>query len=144
MQFQLPKKLTNVSVVSTYIPQIENFTDSFLTRIRSNLKTPITINHLALAYSYDASMHLAFGQAGGFISGQQSDTARKVMVALKSAGVAYGLFYHVPWIMTVVTAFAMLPGPLRGLNNWSEKMLIERKKVSSNRLLIWSWLWEWS
>lgn len=116
-------------MVSTYTPQIESFTDTLLRRIRSSLNTPITINNLSLHYSYDVATQLAFGQAGGFISGDQTETAESVMAGIKEATVALGLLYHVPWIMTLLTTFAFLPGPMKGWNKWSEKMLKERKKV---------------
>lgn len=116
-------------MTSTYSSQIEGFTCSLLTRIRANSNNPIVINKLSLHYSYDVATHLAFGNAGGFISGNQNEEARSVMAAIKKASVAFGLFYHVPWIMTLLTTFDFLPGPLKGWNDWSEKLLKERIKV---------------
>lgn len=117
-------------VVSAYTPQIESFTNTLLTRIRSSEGESLNVNSLALHYSYDVAMQLAFGQAGGFISGSQSATARSVMAGIKEATFALGLLYHVPWIMTLLTTFAFLPGPMKVWNDWSEKMLNERKQVS--------------
>ncbi|KAL2061564.1 hypothetical protein VTL71DRAFT_6941 [Oculimacula yallundae] len=121
------------SLVSTYAPQIEEFTSMLLIRLRSSVDTPITINNVALHYSYDVATQLAFGQAGGFISGNQSEAARTVMAGIKDATFALGLLYHVPWILTLLTTFAFLPGPLRGWNNWSEKMLKERKERGAEK-----------
>ncbi|KAH9209756.1 putative benzoate 4-monooxygenase cytochrome P450 [Leptodontidium sp. 2 PMI_412] len=120
-------------LVSTYTPQIEGFTSTLLTRIRSSLNTPLTINSVALHYSYDVATQLAFGQAGGFISGNQTETAKSVMAGIKEATFALGLLYHVPWIMTLLTTFAFLPGPMKGWNDWSERMLKERKQRGSEK-----------
>ncbi|CZT12527.1 related to pisatin demethylase cytochrome P450 [Rhynchosporium graminicola] len=121
------------TLVSTYKPQIEGFTSTFLTRIRSSLNSPFTINDVTIYYSYDVTTQLAFGQAGGFMSGTQSDTAKSVMAGLKEATFALGLLYHVPWIMTLLTTFAFLPGPLKVWNDWSEKMLQERKNRGTEK-----------
>ncbi|PVH70062.1 putative benzoate 4-monooxygenase cytochrome P450 [Cadophora sp. DSE1049] len=121
------------TLVSTYMPQIESFTSTLLTRIRSSVGTPLNINSLALHYSYDVATQLAFGQAGGFISGNQSETAKSVMAGIKEATFALGLLYHVPWIMTLLTTFAFLPGPMKGWNDWSEKMLKERKQRGTEK-----------
>lgn len=122
-------------MLSTYTPQIETFTNTLLTRLRSNLNTPLIVNELTLNYSYDVMTQLAFGQPGGFISGNQSETASSVMAGIKEATLALGLLYHVPWIMTLLTTFSFLPGPMKWWNDWSEKMLNERKKVCSGSLL---------
>ncbi|XMA16149.1 hypothetical protein WAI453_008940 [Rhynchosporium graminicola] len=67
------------------------------------------------------------------MSGTQSDTAKSVMAGLKEATFALGLLYHVPWIMTLLTTFAFLPGPLKVWNDWSEKMLQERKNRGTEK-----------
>lgn len=121
------------TLVSSYTPQIENFTSTLLTRVRSSVGMPLNVNSLALHYSYDVAMQLAFGQAGGFISGNQSETAKSVMAGIKEATFALGLLYHVPWIMTLLTTFAFLPGPMKGWNDWSEKMLKERKQRGTEK-----------
>ncbi|KAK0118355.1 hypothetical protein ONS95_012643 [Cadophora gregata] len=121
------------TLVSTYAPQIEGFTSTLLTSIRYSIGTPLNVNSLALHYSYDVATQLAFGQAGGFISGNQSETAKSVMAGIKEATFALGLLYHVPWIMTLLTTFAFLPGPMKGWNDWSEKMLKERKQRGTEK-----------
>lgn len=72
---------------------------------------------------------LAFGEIGGFVNGTSSDTAKDVLNGIQLAFDAIGLLNHVPWMMTLLTTFAFLPGPMKTVNNWSDRAVNERKKV---------------
>jgi hypothetical protein len=72
---------------------------------------------------------LAFGESGGFVDGTSSDTANDVLDGIQTAFDAIGLLSHVPWMMTLLTAFAFLPGPMRTVNDWSDQAVNRRKKV---------------
>lgn len=118
------------SVLLTYSTQIETFTDTLLRRIRLNLGTRMTINELAQHYSYDVMTQLAFGESGGFVDGTSSEKANEVLDGLRTSFDALGYLSHVPWMMTLLTIFSFLPGPMRVVNNWSNEALIRRKKAS--------------
>ena len=89
----------------------------------------MTINKLASHYSYDVMTQLAFGESGGFVDGTSSDTANDVLNGLHTAFDAIGLLSHVPWMMTLLTTFAFLPGPMKFVNDWSDQAVNQRKKV---------------
>lgn len=72
---------------------------------------------------------LAFGKSSGFVDGTSSEIANKVLSGLQSGIDAIGLLYQVPWMMTLLTTFAFLPGPMKGLNDWSNQAVENRKKV---------------
>ena len=73
---------------------------------------------------------LAFGRSGGFIDGTAGDVANNVLGGIQKGIDAIGLLNQVPWIMTLLTTFAFLPGPMRIFNDWSNQALQQRKKVS--------------
>jgi hypothetical protein len=72
---------------------------------------------------------LAFGESGGFVDGTSSETANEVLDGLHTGFDAIGLLLHVPWMMTLLTTFSFLPGPMRIVNDWSNQALTRRKKV---------------
>lgn len=119
------------SLLFRYSPQLELFTDSLLRQIRLNLGQPILINDLAVHYSYDVMTQLAFGESEGFVDGSSSQSADNVVGGIHMAFDAIGLFSHVPWIMTLLTTFASLPGPMRVVNDWSDQALRRRKQRGS-------------
>ncbi|KAI9054769.1 hypothetical protein LZ554_001918 [Drepanopeziza brunnea f. sp. 'monogermtubi'] len=121
------------TLLATYTPQLEEFTGALIRRIRSRLDTPVVINELFLNYSYDVMTQLAFGEPGGFISGDRSEASHAVMAALEEATSAIGLLLHVHWIMTLLTTFAFLPGPMKWFNQWSKMMLNQRRKRGSEK-----------
>lgn len=112
-----------------YGSQVESFTDTLLRRLRLSQGRPITINELASHYSYDVMTQLAFGEVGGFVDGTSSDTANSVLDGIQLAFDAIGLLSHVPWMMTLLTTFAFLPGPMKTVNDWSDQAVTRRKKV---------------
>jgi len=116
-------------VLLNYSPQIELFTDALLRRIRFNLGKPINFNELAVHYSYDVMTQLAFGESGGFIDGTSSETANNVIDGLHTGLDTIGLLSHIPWMMTLLTTFSFLPGPMRVVNDWSDQALKRRKQV---------------
>lgn len=72
---------------------------------------------------------LAFGESGGFVEGTSSQSANNVVDGLHLGFDAIGLLSHVPWMMTLLTTFAFLPGPMRVVNDWSNQALKRRKQV---------------
>ena len=72
---------------------------------------------------------LAFGESGGFLDGTVSKEANKVVDGLHTGFDAIGLLSHVPWMMTLLTNFAFLPGPMQVVNNWSNQAVKRRKQV---------------
>ncbi|KAJ5052122.1 uncharacterized protein L3040_001881 [Drepanopeziza brunnea f. sp. 'multigermtubi'] len=121
------------TLLATYTPQLEEFTGALIRRIRSRLDKPVVINELFLNYSYDVMTQLAFGEPGGFISGDRSEASHSVMAGLEEATSAIGLLCHVPWMMSLLTTFAFLPGPLKWFNQWSNMMLNQRRKRGSEK-----------
>jgi hypothetical protein len=60
-----------------------------------------------------------------------SDTVNKVLTGIQAGIDAIGLLNQVPWMMTLLTTFAFLPGPMRVFNDWSNQAVEYRKKVSN-------------
>jgi len=72
---------------------------------------------------------IAFCSKGGFIDGTSSERAKRVLDGIRSSFDTLGFLTHVPWLMSVATAVARLPGPLRIVNDWSDEALTARKKA---------------
>jgi hypothetical protein len=87
------------------------------------------INELAQHYSYDVMTQLTFGESGGFVDGTSSERANDVLDGLRTSFDALGYLSHVPWMMTLLTTFAFLGGPMKVVNDWSNDALVQRKKV---------------
>lgn len=117
-------------MLTNYNPQLEEFTDTLLERIKRNTGKAIIINQLAIHYSYDVMTQLAFGESGGFVDGSSDDVANAVLGGIQKGVDAIGLLNQVPWVMTLLTTFAFLPGPMRVFNDWSNQALENRKKVN--------------
>jgi hypothetical protein len=103
-----------------------------LKRIKIKTGEAVIINELALHYSYDVMTQLAFGESGGFADGSSSDTANEVLNGIHKGAYAIGLLSQVPWIMTLLTTFAGLGGPMKLFNDWSNQALEKRKKVKEH------------
>lgn len=116
-------------MLADYSPRLEEFTYTLLERIKRNAGKAIVINELAIHYSYDVMTQLAFGESGGFVDGSSNETAKAVLSGIQKGVDAIGLLNQVPWIMTLLTTFAFLPGPMRVFNDWSNLALEKRKKV---------------
>ena len=101
-----------------------------MARIKKNLGRDITINQLAIHYSYDVMTQIAFGQSGGFVDGSSDEKANSVLNGIQKGIEAVGLLNQVPWIMTLLTTFASLGGPMKSFNDWSNQALENRKKVN--------------
>jgi hypothetical protein len=99
-----------------------------LKRIGARLGKAVTINEITLHYSYDVMTQLAYGQSGGFVDGSSSDTANEVLNGIQKGIDAIGLLNQVPWMMTLLTTFAGLGGPMKAFNDWSNDALEKRKK----------------
>ncbi|KAF8850804.1 cytochrome P450 [Acephala macrosclerotiorum] len=113
---------------TTYSPQLEEFTDTLLKRIKSNLGKAITINELAIHYNYDVITQLAYSQSGGFVDGSSSQTTNKVLSGIQNGIGVIGLLNQVLWMMILLTTFAGLGGPMKVFNDWSNQVLEDRKK----------------
>lgn len=124
------KKLIVVVLVS-YGPRLEQFTDTFLDRIEVDIGKAIVINEITIHYSYDVMTQLAYGKAGGFLSGASTKAANEVLAGIQKGIDAIGLLCQVPWIMTLLTTFAGLGGPMKVFNDWSNDALVRRKKEGS-------------
>lgn len=129
-------------MLQTYAPTLETFTDTLLTRIKLNIDKPITINTLTLHYSYDVMTQLAYGKAGGFLSGTAGTTADAVIAGIQKGIDAIGLLNQVPWIMTLLTTFAGLGGPMKAFNDWSNQALMKRKQEGSKQVDLMKYLLE--
>ena len=116
-------------VLITYSSKLDTFAHSVIKRLQLSDGMPVTINDLASQYSYDVMTQLAFGEVGGFVDGTSSDTSNDVLNGIQTAFDAIGLLSHVPWMMSLLTNFSFLPGPLKAVNDWSNKAVNQRKKV---------------
>lgn len=74
---------------------------------------------------------LAFGESGDFISGQADATAKSALGCVQKGIDAIELLGQVPWMMSLLTTFASLLGPVRVFNDWYNRALELRKKVRS-------------
>lgn len=119
-------------MLTGYNAQLEEFTDTLLKRIKSNVGKALTINELARHYSYDVMSQLAYGESSGFLDGSSSDMANYVVTGMEKGVDAIGLLNQVPWMMTLLTTFAVLGGPMKVFNDWSNQALEKRKKVRTN------------
>lgn len=110
-------------------PRIEGFTSSLLARIERNEGKAVVINEPSIHYSYDVMSALAFGEEMGFVTGEVDDAANEILQNIQSGVDAIGLLLHVPWLMTTLTTFSWMIGPMRKWNEWSRDQAERRKKV---------------
>ncbi len=113
---------------------MEEFTSQLLVRISKNLGQPILVNEICIHYSYDVMSALAFGEPMAFIKGDSNDIAKSVLYNIQKGVDAIGLLLHVPWLMGMLTTFSWAIGPMREWNEYSEKLVIQRKNVSPSNI----------
>ncbi|RDW83071.1 hypothetical protein BP5796_04562 [Coleophoma crateriformis] len=130
------------SLLQTYSPVLEGFTDIFLSRLNRQLGDPIEIKEIANHYSYDVMTQLAYGKAGGFLSGTAGKTVDAVIAGIKDGVDAIGLLYHVPWMLNLVVTFGSIGGPIKAWNDWSKHAVVERKKNGSKDVDLMKYLLE--
>ncbi|BCS24988.1 cytochrome P450 [Aspergillus puulaauensis] len=117
--------------LADYAPRVEEFTSQLLVRIGKNLGQPILVNEICIHYSYDVMSALAFGDPMGFIKGDSNDIAKSVLDNIQKGVDAIGLLLHVPWLMGMLTTFSWAIGPMREWNEYSEKLVIQRKNMKN-------------
>ncbi|RDW71423.1 hypothetical protein BP6252_07986 [Coleophoma cylindrospora] len=130
------------SLLQTYSPVLEGFTDIFLSRLSCQLGDPIEIRTIANHYSYDVMTQLAYGKAGGFLSGTAGKTIDAVISGIKEGVDVIGLLYHVPWALNLVVTFGSVGGPIKTWNDWSKHAVAERKKNGSKDVDLMKYLLE--
>lgn len=114
--------------LADYGPSVEEFTTRFLSRIEESVGKSVYVNKLCLHYSYDVMSLLAFGEASGFLDGNETVQSRSVLKALDDTVMAVGGLIHVPWIITIVESITFA-GPLVNFYRWSRESLAKRKRV---------------
>ncbi|KAL4745630.1 hypothetical protein BDW72DRAFT_186361 [Aspergillus terricola var. indicus] len=117
--------------LADYAPRVEEFTSQLLVRISNNLGKPILVNDICIHYSYDVMSALAFGEPMGYIKGDSNDTAKSVLDNIQKGVDAIGLLLHVPWLMGMLTTFSWAIGPMHEWNEYSEKLVIQRKNMKT-------------
>jgi cytochrome P450 len=117
--------------LSDYAPQVENFTDQLLTRLRSEEGRSIPLFEYATYYSYDVMAALAFGKPMGFIKGEQSDVAASVLATFTNSVQALGYMYHMPWLMNAIGVLTSFAGPMKEWRDWSVSQMKARMQVTS-------------
>ncbi|QGA22244.1 hypothetical protein EYB26_009960 [Talaromyces marneffei] len=117
--------------LSDYGPRIEEFTGQLIERIEKNDGKPILLNEICIHYSYDVMSALAFGDPMGFLKGDSNDVANSVLDNIQKGVDAIGLLLHVPWLMGTLTTFSWAIGPMRQWNEYSEQLVVLRKKMKN-------------
>ncbi|OJD34098.1 cytochrome p450 monooxygenase [Diplodia corticola] len=129
------RKLWDTSMkylLSTYTPQLEQFTDILLERIGKNVGKPVPINDLAMHYSYDVMTQLAFGEPGGFVDGSADDVATDMLDGMQKGIDAIGILCQMPWVLGILMALAtVIPTPMSTFNGWAAKSLERRMKMKN-------------
>jgi cytochrome P450 len=115
--------------LSDYAPQVENFTDQLLTRLRAEEGRSIPLLEYATYYSYDVMAALAFGKPMGFIKGEQSDVAASILATFMNSVQALGFMYHMPWLMNTIGVLTSFAGPMKEWRDWSVSQMKARMQV---------------
>lgn len=80
-------------------------------------------------YSYDVMSTLAFGQPMGFIKGEQTEVAQKVLDIMSGSLSVFGLLAHVPWLMQFLVVVGSVAGPMKEWTDWSVGQMKARLAV---------------
>jgi cytochrome P450 len=115
--------------LSDYAPQIENFTDQLLTRLRNEERKPIPLLEYMTYYSYDVMAALAFGKPMGFIKGEQSEIAASILATFTNSVQALGYMYLMPWLMNTLGVLTSFIGPMKEWRDWSVSQMKARMAV---------------
>ena len=115
--------------LSDYAPQIENFTEQLLTRLRNEEGLPVPLLEYTTYYSYDVMAALAFGEPMGFIKGEQSDVAASILSTFTNGVQAMGYMYHMPWLMNALGVLTSMAGPMKEWRDWSVRQMKARMAV---------------
>lgn len=115
--------------LSDYAPQVENFTDQLLTRLRNEEGRSIPLLVYASYYSYDVMAALAFGKPMGFIKGEQSDVAASILATMMGSVQALGYMYLMPWLMNTIGVLTSFAGPMKEWRDWSVSQMKARMQV---------------
>jgi hypothetical protein len=84
-------------------------------------------------YSYDVVSALAFGQPMGFVKGEQTDVAQKILDIMSGSLSVFGLLEHVPWVMQFLVVVGSLAGPMKEWTDWSVSQM--KARLAVGRLL---------
>ncbi|KAL4902353.1 hypothetical protein BDW74DRAFT_186886, partial [Aspergillus multicolor] len=117
--------------LADFAPRVEEFTRQLLTRIHKNNGAPTLVNEICIHYSYDVMSALAFGEPMGFVTGESNNTAKSVLDNIQRGVDAIGLLLHVPWLMGLLTTFSWAVGPMREWNEYSGRLVVERKNMKN-------------
>lgn len=80
-------------------------------------------------YSYDVMSTLAFGKPMGFVKGEQTEVAQKILDIMSGSLSIFGLLEHVPWLMQSLVAVGSFAGPMKEWNDWSVGQMKARLAV---------------
>lgn len=108
---------------------VEDSTGQLLERLEKNGSKPVLLYRLYADYSFDIMALLAFGRSTNFLTGTASDEADKIISDVQAGIYAFGLFLHVPWIMSILTTISSVAGPLKNWQDYSVEQVTLRKKV---------------
>lgn len=106
------------------------FTGQLLTRLRNESGKPVSLLPYMSFYSYDVMAKLAFGNSFGYITGEQSDAADKLLSIMTDSLFAMGLFQHMPWLMNTLGVIFSFAGPMKTWTDWTVGQMKARMAVS--------------
>lgn len=66
----------------------------------------------------------------GFVKGEQTDAAQKILDIMSGSLSVYGLLEHVPWVMQFLVVVGSLAGPMKDWTDWSVTQMKARLAVS--------------
>lgn len=67
------------------------------------------------------------------MEGKSTKIAKKVLADLTGGVAAIGAFLHLPWVLTIVESIAVLGGPMKGVNEWAESQVKQRRTMKNAR-----------
>ncbi|OCL03915.1 cytochrome P450 [Glonium stellatum] len=122
-----------------YESRVAGYTDQLLTQIEKSKGTPLNMSDWFNFYSFDVMGDLSFGKSFGML---RDGVKHYFMKSLHDSMTIIGYFSHLVWLFPFFQIIPILNAEHLKFWDWVKNQVEERKKMTTNRPDVFSWILE--